>query len=160
MRRELSNLLSIGIIHSENTNNRVYYEVNQKYVYYQPLKEIFGQKTPSDNQIISNEKNSETPVIDLKSIGHIELAVLTGQFTRDEVTGIDFFIIGDVNMNALLKFIDELEKKENKIIRYTVMKLDDFNYRQKIRDRFVVSLMQSKKQVLVDVYNLLLENKE
>ncbi len=160
VRRELSNLLSIGIIHSENTNNRVYYEVNQKYVYYQPLKEIFGQKTPSDNQIISNEKNSETPVIDLKSIGHIELAVLTGQFTRDEVTGIDFFIIGDVNMNALLKFIDELEKKENKIIRYTVMKLDDFNYRQKIRDRFVVSLMQSKKQVLVDVYNLLLENKE
>jgi len=31
VRRELSNLLSIGIIVSDNTNNRLYYEVNQKH---------------------------------------------------------------------------------------------------------------------------------
>ncbi len=155
VRRELSNLLNIGIIHSENTNNRLYYEVNQKYVYYQPLKEIFGQKLSSDNQIIKNEKNSESNTMDLKLIGHIELAVLTGQFTRDELTGVDLFIIGDVNTNALLKFIEELEKKENKVIRYTIMDLEDFIYRQKIRDRFIVSLIQSKKQILVDVNNLL-----
>src|SRR6476469_7391986 len=42
VRRELGNLLSIGIISSETTNNRLYYEVNQKYEYYQPLQEIFG----------------------------------------------------------------------------------------------------------------------
>ncbi len=42
VRRELSNLLSIGIIVSENTNNKLYYEVNQKFEYYDPLKEIFG----------------------------------------------------------------------------------------------------------------------
>src|SRR5688572_12527626 len=42
VRRELSNLLSIGIITSDNTNNKLYYEVNQKYEYYPPLKEIFG----------------------------------------------------------------------------------------------------------------------
>src|SRR5690606_25249071 len=42
VRRELSNLLSIGIISSDNTNNRLYYEVNQDYEYYQPLSMIFG----------------------------------------------------------------------------------------------------------------------
>src|SRR5207253_11312501 len=42
VRRELSNLLSIGIIASEDTNNRLYYEVNQKYEFYKPLSEIFG----------------------------------------------------------------------------------------------------------------------
>src|SRR5271156_4365531 len=42
VRRELSNMLSIGIIVSENTNNRLYYEVNQKFEYYKPLQEIFG----------------------------------------------------------------------------------------------------------------------
>src|SRR5476651_574138 len=42
VRRELSNLLSIGIITSDNTNNKLYYEVNQKYKYYDPLQEIFG----------------------------------------------------------------------------------------------------------------------
>src|SRR5476651_924000 len=44
VRRELSNLLSIGIITSDNNNNKLYYEVNQKYEYYQPLREIFGDK--------------------------------------------------------------------------------------------------------------------
>ena len=33
VRRELSNLLSIGIISSETTNNKLYYEVKQKYQY-------------------------------------------------------------------------------------------------------------------------------
>jgi predicted transcriptional regulator len=42
VRRELSNLLSIGIITSDNTNNKLYYEVNQKFEYYGPLQQIFG----------------------------------------------------------------------------------------------------------------------
>src|SRR3982750_3094504 len=42
VRRELSNLLSIGIIVSENTENKLYYEVNQKYEYFDPLQQIFG----------------------------------------------------------------------------------------------------------------------
>src|SRR6185295_8438275 len=42
VRRELSNLLSIGIITSEANNNRLYYEVNQKYQHYVPLTQIFG----------------------------------------------------------------------------------------------------------------------
>src|ERR1700757_4305218 len=42
VRRELSNLLSIGIITSDNTNNKLYYEVNQKFEYYEPLQQILG----------------------------------------------------------------------------------------------------------------------
>src|SRR5437868_4038335 len=42
VRRELSNLLSIGIITSDATQNRLYYEVNQTYEYYKPLAMIFG----------------------------------------------------------------------------------------------------------------------
>lgn len=158
VRRELANLLSIGIIHSENTNNRVYYEVNQKYKFYQPLKLIFGDSSVGEVVLKSEETSSSQDSInpiDLKTIGHIDLAVLTGKFTRDESSGIDFFLIGDINDNALLRFIDELEKREGKNIRYTVMTVADFNYRKQIRDRFIVSLLQAKKQVLVDVNNLL-----
>jgi len=157
VRRELSNLLSIGIITSENTNNRVYYEVNQKYEYYEPLQQIFGggvKKTVAKKgaAATADQVSSEA---DLKSVGHIDLAVYTGQFTRDESTGIDLLIVGEVNMNSLQKYIDELEAKENKSIRYSVMSLQDFQYRQQIRDRFAVSIAQSKKQILVDKHNLL-----
>src|SRR5215472_11661386 len=42
VRRELANLLSIGIINSDTNNNRLYYEVNQQYEFFKPLQTIFG----------------------------------------------------------------------------------------------------------------------
>jgi hypothetical protein len=158
VRRELSNLLSIGIITSDNTNNKLYYEVNQKYEYYKPLQQIFGgppkkastqKASPTDLEI--EEEN------DLKAVGHVDLALYTGQFTRDDTTEVDFFIVGDVNPNALQKYVQALESSENKSIRYTIMSLPDFRYRQQINDRFVNTITRSKKQVLVDLHNLLSE---
>jgi predicted transcriptional regulator len=153
VRRELSNLLSIGIIKSENTNNRLYYEVNQKFEYFLPLQEIFGngvKKTDKKSAVVGEVEES-----DLKSVGHIDLAVYTGQFTRDNSAGVDFLVVGDVNKNALQKYVDELEAKENKSIKYAVMTLTDFQYRQQIHDRFAVSIENAKKQILVDLHNLL-----
>lgn len=157
VRRELSNLLSIGIIKSENTNNRLYYEVNQKFEFFTPLQEIFGggvkkMISKKASTVDGDEPTSET---DLKSVGHIDLAVYTGQFTRDNSAGVDFLVVGDVNKNALQKYVDDLETKEKKSIKYAVMTLADFQYRQQIHDRFAVGIENAKKQVLVDIHKLL-----
>lgn len=157
VRRELANLLSIGIITSDNTNNKLYYEVNQKYEYYQPLQIIFGGGKKRVTKKISDvDVKGEADTDDsLKALGHVDLAVYTGQFTRDESTGIDLLLVGDVNMNAVNKYIADLEAKEGKDIRYTVMKLVDYQYRQQINDRFVTQLLAAKKQILIDEHELL-----
>lgn len=157
VRRELSNLLSIGIIVSENTNNRLYYEVNQKFEYYKPLQEIFGGgvKKTTAKKVKTVAGDVSTTDLDLNSVGHIELALYTGQFTRDETAGVDLLVIGDINRNALQKYVDGLEAQEGKSIRYAVMKLPEFQYRQAIKDRFAVAIEQAKKQILVDEHNLL-----
>lgn len=157
VRRELSNLLSIGIITSDNTNNKLYYEVNQKFEYYEPLKQIFGSSKGAKKAVpVASASADEAGAdADLRAVGRVELAVLTGQFTRDETAGVDLLIVGEVNSNAMQKYVDELEAKENKTIRYSVMSLDDFRYRQQIRDRFATAIQQCKKQVLVDSEGLL-----
>jgi predicted transcriptional regulator len=160
VRRELSNLLSIGIITSDNTNNKLYYEVNQKYEFYDPLQQIFGKGMKKSVKSTPADEDGDGIVDELKAVGHIDLAVYTGQFTRDESAGVDFLVVGQVNPNALQKYVDELEKKENKSLRYAVMTLPDFQYRQQIRDRFATSISRAKKQVLVDTYNLLSEDHE
>src|SRR5580700_11074421 len=91
VRRELANLLSIGIIGSDTNNNRLYYEVNQQYEYYEPLLQIFGGKPANVGKVAKSAKADEQ--VDLKAIGNIELAVFTGQFTRDESSGIDFLLV-------------------------------------------------------------------
>jgi predicted transcriptional regulator len=156
VRRELSNLLSIGIITSDNTNNKLYYEVNQKYEYYAPLQEIFGKGSPKTKLKQAGTSEKETVDSgDLKQIGHVDLAIYTGQFTRDDTAGVDILIVGDINKNALQKYIEDIEKKENKSIKYSVMDLTDFLYRQQIRDKFAISIAKAKKQILVDKHNLL-----
>jgi len=157
VRRELANLLNIGIIKSENTNNRVYYEVNQDYIYYEPLKTIFGDESVKSVTTNSNDTEENKSLLEaLKLIGNIQLAILTGQFTRDETVQVDFLIVGNINNNALDKFIANLEKAENKTIRYNVMSLDEFNYRKTVHDRFVMSVIRSKKQVLICQDDILL----
>jgi len=164
VRRELANLLSIGIIASDTTNNRLYYEVNQDYEYYDPLRKIFGGAT--DAAVVDNTKEGAedaTPTTalsgperdKLKSLGNVELALYTGQFTRDESSGIDALIVGDINQHALQKFMAELEAQEGKEIRYTVMPSQEFSYRRQIKDRFITTVLASKKQVLVDKNSVL-----
>lgn len=151
VRRELSNLLNIGIIVSDTTNNKLYYEVNQKFEYYEPLLAIFGDTGKKVAQGASKSTEKE----ELKALGRIDLMLYTGQFTRDELTGIDLLIVGNVNRSAVQKYVTALEKQEGKEIRYAVMTPEDFNYRRQIKDRFIGNVMQAKKQILIDRENLL-----
>jgi len=163
VRRELANLMNVGIIVSDTNNNRLYYEVNQSFEHYAPLRQIFGQAGASNNATAKTTGNKKVispasgmPNHDkIKTLGNIELALLTGQFTRDEKSGVDFLIVGDINQNALQKYVADLESQEGKDVRYAHMTIGDFEYRRQIRDRFITTVLESKKQVLVDKNNIL-----
>jgi hypothetical protein len=148
VRRELANLLSIGIITSENTNNKLYYEVNQSHKHYKALSSIFGE-----TKIVATDETEDKDPLNV--LGRVDLAIFTGQFTRDEKSGVDFLLVGDINQTQLGKYITELEKKEGKEIRYAVMTTQEFEYRRKLNDRFLTSVLESKKQILTDKNNLL-----
>lgn len=159
VRRELANLLNTGIITSDTSNHKVYYEVNQRYEFYSPLQEIFGGGVGKPRRTAKASKAAEMPLpdetADLKALGNVEIAALMGQFTRDDSTGVDVLIVGNVNQNALTKYVTELERQEGKDLRYTVFSLDDFTYRLQIKDRFMDSVLRSKKQILLDKPGLL-----
>ena len=158
VRRELGNLLSIGIIKSDGTNNRLYYEVDQDYEFFKPLQEIFGggeaEALEGDGKVaavvVAAKQKIDPVVAELLAVGNIEFALYTGQFTRDEASGIDLLVVGDVNQTKMAKFITALETKEKKEIRYVVMTPSEFTYRQQVKDRFISSVMASKQQVIID----------
>ena len=167
VRRELSNLLSIGIITSEANNNRLYYEVNQSYEHYPPLATIFGgiaagarsKKSSSAKTAAKTKPATDLPpehalAKGVRSTGKVDLALLTGQFTRDEGAGVDVVLVGDLNQAKSNKFIAELEKAENKELRWVAMSLADFKYRIQINDRFISNVLAAKKQVIINSQDL------
>jgi hypothetical protein len=177
VRRELSNLLSIGIITSDATQNRLYYEVNQDYKFYKPLGMIFGglkaepdtapaaaKSAKKDKKETEPEPAPAAPRADVsdehplakgfRGLGKVELALLSGQFTRDDIAGIDVLVVGNVNTAKVDNFMAELEKAENKELRYTVLPLENYQYRLQINDRFITNVLAAKKQVIINTQDL------
>lgn len=155
VRRELANMLSIGIIQSDSSNNRLYYEVNQSYTHYEPLRAIFGDGA-------STAVAAETPASSdwgkrLKALGDVRLALLTGSLVRGSQTDVDVLLVGSVNKTQSKKFIKEMEDEEGKTINYTIMTYEDFYYRLSIKDRFVTDIINGKFTLLQDTEHILSE---
>lgn len=145
VRRELSNMLSIGIIKSESSNNRLYYEVNQDYLHYAPLRQIFA-----DSEIESEAVEGSDWAKRLKPLGDVRVAILAGSLVHGSKSPVDVLIAGNINKTQAKKFFAELEADEKRSLNYTTMSYEDFYYRLSIKDRFVNEIISGKHTVLVD----------
>lgn len=151
VRRELANLLSIGIISSEGSNNRLYYEVNPKYEYYEQLRSIFTtMPVKSADPVIKETREEDQIIKKLRSTGSIQFAFLTGTFTNDSRTNVDIFVVGDVNKSRLAKVAADLEKDMNRELNYSSLTPEEYQYRLSLNDRFVTNVLAAKKIVVID----------
>ena len=158
VRRELANMLSIGIIKSDSSNNRLYYEINQEYAHYKPLRDIFGNGRDKSDVTAKVEGSEWTKRF--KPLGDVRVAIFSGSMVRGSSSDVDVLLAGDINKTQAKKFIKELEDDERRTLNYTIMSYEDFYYRLSIKDFFVANLMSGKHTVLVDSENLLTNEAE
>jgi hypothetical protein len=121
---------------------------------------MFGGATVSKKIAKKSAVASDDPEASLearvRALGNVQLALLSGQFTRDDASGVDLLVVGDINKTKMENFVSELETAEKKEIRYVVFTENDFKYRKQINDRFTITILESKIQVLIDRDSLLL----
>lgn len=149
VRRELQNLLNIGIVKSVNQSNRLYYEVNPSYKFYNELKSVF-QKIPAKSKEIKETKEEDQILKKVSKAGSIKLLFLSGAFVRGSNQPIDVFVVGDINKARLTQIVGEIEKQMNRELNYTSMRVEDFDYRRNLNDRFLADILDAKKIVLLD----------
>lgn len=147
VRRELSNLLGIGIIKSDSVNNKLYYEVNQGYKHYKALQSIFSVELPQ--QDVSPASQGDL-LKRLQAVGAFDIIIASGALVGNEGSEIDLVLVGTSNKPKLEKLIKTVELEEGNPIRYTVMSEREFKYRTEIKDRFIVTVLSGKHHVLVD----------
>ena len=169
VRRELSNLLSIGVIKSDSSNNRLYYEVNQKFDKYKALVNLFSKPTKASN---ASENDAQVALEDPKAdpdtsvdgqkvapkeraLGNVSLVVLGGTFTRNNQAPADLLIVGNVTPSSLKAYVDDLESTINGEIRYMTLTDDEFAYRRQINDRFIRLMLTGKLVIKVDRNSIL-----
>lgn len=156
VRRELANLLSVGILKSENRENRLYYEVNQKYKHYDAMRALFANQkvTAADDETAGTTTADKSLMNTIKGLGAVDMLVYMGSFTQDKVTGIDILVVGDVNKTQVHNFIADLEDEEGRELKYVVMPTEEFKYRRDVNDRFITMVDAAKKTVVHDPHGL------
>ena len=111
VRRELSNMLTVGIIKSDSADNKLYYEVNQRYEHYVPLRAIFGDDPDAKKSVDSSPSTLDWQA-KLDELGNIKLAILSGIFAQNSGSNVDLLLVGKPTQAKLKKFIASIEKKE------------------------------------------------
>lgn len=153
VRRELANMLNVGIIKSDSSDNKLYYEVNQQYVHYLPLRAIFADErldSPAAAAVESNDWQRR-----LKALGDVRVAILSGKLVRGSSSKVDALLVGSLNKTQVRKFVKEIEQDEGVSLSYAVMEYEDFYYRLSIKDKFVTEITADKCTILIDTENIL-----
>ena len=142
VRRELLFLENKGILVKEPRANRVYYSLSRSYVFYFDLLRLGAKTVGFGSEILKNRVK----------IGKIKYAMFSGRFARRlkrEPTHVDFLIVGTVVLPELAILIRNEERRLNTEINYTVMSEEEFLFRKRKRDPFILSILSGSRIMLI-----------
>lgn len=152
VRRELSNLLEVGVITSDSADNKLYYEINQRYEFYVPFRAIFADARVEASTDTTSAHSWQDRIGELTGI---RLALAAGVLVKGSASQIDLLIVGDLSAAKVKSTIKNIEKQEARELNYSVMTYDEFYYRLSVRDKFITEILAGKHAVLVDTDNML-----
>ncbi len=152
VRRELSNMLDVGIITSDSADNKLYYEVNQRYEFYVPFRAIFADERIESTSGVKHDQRWQELI---KELVGARIAVTSGVLVKGSTSDVDLLLVGDIPVAKLSGVIKQIEKSEGRELNYTVLSYDEFYYRLSVRDKFITEIISGKHSVLLDTDNVL-----
>jgi len=128
---------------SEGSKKRLkkYFKVDTDFVLYQELRALILK-----SQLLL-QRDLKRKINDAGTVSYL---ALTGSFLGRQDMPVDMFIVGRINSDKLKRLIKSFEKSLGTEINYSVMTVKEFNYRRQITDKFLFSILESPKIVLMD----------
>jgi hypothetical protein len=143
VRRELERLENAGILKSEARGNRLYYWPRADYSSFNDLLSMVSKSTGLGAEITSNRNK----------IGKVAYVMFSGRFarrkSRKREDDVDILVVGDVVMPELAALIRREESKRGKEVNYTVMSRDEFEFRKKRRDPFLLGILSGSRIMII-----------
>lgn len=157
VRRELSNMLEVGVITSDTADNKLYYQANQRYEFYTALRAMFAGETVTASvaNTPAGENIQERHIATISEIPALRLAIFAGVLVKESLAPLDILLVGNLADGKVKAAIASIEKIEGRELNYTVLPYDEFYYRLSVRDRFITEVLTNKHVIAVDKDNVL-----
>lgn len=156
VRRELANMLEVGIITSDSADNKLYYEVEQRYEHFVALRAIFADE---HIQVTQPKVASASWQSLIEGLDGIRIAILAGVLVPGSISKIDILLVGNTSPPKVQRILRAIEKSEGRELNYSLVPYDEFYYRLSIRDKFITEILNGNYTVLVDTDNVLKSQK-
>lgn len=143
VRRELAHLEKKGLVSKEPRGNRLYYTFRRDYTLYYELAEIFAKTRGLGLDILKNRAK----------LGRIKFVSFSGRFARhlakDDPELVDVLAVGEIVLPELALLIRAEEARRGGEINYTAMTEEEFAFRKKRRDPFIVAILSGSRVMII-----------
>lgn len=157
-RKELNALTSIGFIEKKKSRTFVASGKNGKAV--SRVKEIAGFKLNPDfphNQALKDllfdfqSLDKRELAARFKLIGRIKVFVVSGVFIGEEKSRVDILIVGEaIKRPKAEKIFEALSAELGREVTYSIMGVDEYEYRFKMYDKFVRDIVDMPHEKVID----------
>lgn len=143
VRRELAHMEQAGMVSKEQRANRLFYSFRKDYPLYSDLLELVGKTSGLGWEIIKNRVK----------LGKIKFAMLSGRYlrglTKKSPTDVDLLVVGNVVLPELAQLVKNEETKRSNELNYTVMTEEEFAFRKRRRDPFILSIFEGSRVMII-----------
>lgn len=142
VRRELAHLEKAGMVTKEPRANRLYYAFRRDYPLYFEFLELVAKTTGLGFDFLKNKAK----------LGKIKFAMLSGSFVRGLSAApekVDLLVVGNVVLPELSQIVRNEEVRRDREINYTVMTEDEFEFRRKRRDPFILGILSGSRVMII-----------
>ena len=142
--KEIGKLIDAGAVIEETKLSEVnkkkvkikHYQANPEFLLYEEIRQLFLKL-----QILDLGSFKEK----IRKAGRLNHIIFIGKFIGNKQAPIDLLLIGGVNRKKLEKLIKDFEKGAGWEVNWTVMKVEEYDYRRRIGDIFLDNLLTEKK---------------
>ncbi|HEX2792506.1 MAG TPA: hypothetical protein VHO23_02230 [Candidatus Paceibacterota bacterium] len=141
-RKELTALVTIGVVRKRAGKGPVAYAANRRFAHYEPLKAFLRDTSDvRDGDVIDT----------LRRGGMLRLVVLSGLFTGAVESKVDMLIVGDrLDEKKLAGAVHALEAELGRELRYACFSTEEFKYRRGVYDRLIRDVFDYPNRAVLD----------
>ncbi len=136
-KKELDNLVQLGILLSEKKGNQVFFRANEKCTFLEDLRNLFSK---TEGIIVKIRER-------LRKLEGIKYCFIFGSAAAgriSEKSDIDLLVVGEVTEEKLASEILELQEKTKREINFILWTERDFNKKLKEKSTFLGNITKKK----------------
>lgn len=141
-KKEIEKLQKIRLLRRRTQRKRHFYSLNPNFLFLNEIQAILLKISP----LYFKELKSL-----FKEDKKLKLVIISGVFCQEKKSPIDLLVVGEkVERSNISRKVRKIEQDLGKEINWTVMTVEEFEYRTKMQDRFLRDIFDHTYKKIID----------